>query len=388
MKSPILYIILYLFFFLTPMESISIIQGGHLSLPKLSVILLLLAFIMSQSFRRLQYNNFLGIFIIYLIWAFITSVFSINIDEALLRWLSFVVPMLILLYILNSLVNSDKIIRNIMYSFILGCCIPICIMINLMINGVTGDVERMTALSQDQNELSVMLCIAVSFVFILLKQNKSKLLNLFLVIFICLCLVAILLTGSRTGFIILLAVSLLGLLSYGKKGLVWIIITITLIIPFVLPLIPESNIERLLQTSEQLSDGNLTGRGDIWEQGLNAFKLQNPVRLFIGIGYDQFPFMYKQYYGIITAPHNTFLSSYIEQGIVGFIIFIYILTFILVRTFRLCRSHHTLVYLGMIVPVILAMLTLGLQTRRWLWILLFLIYKIYTIDRNIKINMN
>lgn len=384
MKSAILYIILYLFFFLTPMESISLIQGGHFSLPKLSVIFLFAAFVMSSHIRKLRRSKFIGMFAVYFIWAFISAVFSINIEGAILRCLSFLIPLLILLYILNALIVDERIIRNIMISFIIGCCVPVVIMMNFMVNGVGGNLDRMTALEQDQNELSVMLCIAVSFVFILLKQIKNKWARTLLITFICLSLIAILLTGSRTGFIILLGVSLLGLLSLGKKSLVWIVLLGIIIIPMLLPYIPESNIERLLQTQEQLAEGDLTGRGYIWDRALNAFHNQAPIRMIIGVGYDQFPFLYNQSYGTFSAPHNTYLATFVEQGLIGCIILLYILIFTFKKAFVLCRRNQSLAYLGMLIPVLLAMMTLGLQTRRWLWIILLLIYIMYKISLNQK----
>lgn len=381
MKAPILYTILYLFFFLTPIESISIIQGGNFSLPKLSVLLLIIVYLFRTSRGKLFSNVFLGIMGVYSAWALVTSIFSINAEGAVARWFSFLVPLLVLIYILNRLVTDEKNIRNIMLSFVAGCCIPICIMIYFTMQGVTGELNRMTAFEQDQNELSVMLSIAASFVFILLKQNYPKIVNIFLVVFLCVCLVAILLTGSRTGLIIFLAVSMFGLVSFGKKGILWAVLSIIFITPLILPFIPESNIERLLETQEQVSEGDFTGRGYVWERGLTAFHSQNPIRMLLGVGYDQFQFLYNQNYGTFTAPHNTYLSVYVELGIIGFLIFLYILFYVFRKTITLCRSNRTLVYLGLFLPIIIAMVTLGLQTRRWLWIILFLIYKIYCIDK-------
>lgn len=381
MKAPILYTILYLFFFLTPIESISIIQGGNFSLPKLSVLLLIIVYLFRTSRGKLFSNVFLGIMGVYSAWALVTSIFSINAEGAVARWFSFLVPLLVLIYILNRLVTDEKNIRNIMLSFVAGCCIPICIMIYFTMQGVTGELNRMTAFEQDQNELSVMLSIAASFVFILLKQNYPKIVNILLVVFLCVCLVAILLTGSRTGLIIFLAVSMFGLVSFGKKGILWAVLSIIFITPLILPFIPESNIERLLETQEQVSEGDFTGRGYVWERGLTAFHSQNPIRMLLGVGYDQFQFLYNQNYGTFTAPHNTYLSVYVELGIIGFLIFLYILFYVFRKTITLCRSNRTLVYLGLFLPIIIAMVTLGLQTRRWLWIILFLIYKIYCIDK-------
>ena len=381
MKPSVIYIILYLFFFLTPIESISIIQGGNFSLPKLSVLLLFTVFILSASWRKLYTNAFIKVLALYSIWALLASIFSINMEGAILRCMSFLVPLLVLIYILNTLVSSDKIIRNIMFSFVAGCCVPICVMLSLTMHGVAGELSRMTAFDQDQNELAVMLSIAASFVFILLKQKNNKIINLFLGIFLSLCLFAILLTGSRTGAIIYIVVSFVGLLSFGKKGVIWTIISILIILPFILPYIPETNIERVLQTQEQITEGDFTGRGHIWKNGLVAFHSQPPIRMLLGIGYDQFQFLYNQNYGISRAPHNTYLAMYIELGLIGFIIFLYFLLFIFNRTIAICRITRTSVYLCMFLPLIIAMMTLGLHTRRWLWVTLFLIYKIYSIEK-------
>ena len=153
MKSPIIYKILYLFFFLTPMESVSIIQGGDFSLPKLAVLLLLLVYLLRSSWNRLYGNAFIGVIGLYSVWALITSVFSINMEGSMSRFVSFLVPLLVLIYILNTLVTNDKVIRNIMLSFVAGCCIPICIMIYFTMQGVGGELNRMTAFEQDQKEL-------------------------------------------------------------------------------------------------------------------------------------------------------------------------------------------------------------------------------------------
>lgn len=381
MKVPILYTILYLFFFLTPIESISIIQGGNFSLPKLSVLLLIIVYLFRTSSGKLYSNTFLGLFGLFSVWSLLTSIFSINAEGAVDRWLSFLVPLYVLIYILNRSVTNEENVRKIMLSFVAGCCIPIGIMIFLTMQGVTGELNRMTAFEQDQNELSVMLSIAASFVFILMKQKNHKIVNILLVVFLCVCLVAILLTGSRTGLIIFLVVLILGLVSFGKKVIVWAILSIIIAAPLILPFIPESNIERLLQTQEQVAEGDFTGRGYIWERGLTAFHSQIPIRMLIGVGYDQFEFLYNQNYGTFTAPHNTYVSVYVELGIIGFLIFLCILFYVFRKTIALCRLNRTWVYLGMFLPIIISMLTLGLQTRRWLWIILFLIYKIYCIDK-------
>jgi O-antigen ligase len=285
--------------------------------------------------------------------------------------------MLLLLQIINSLVYNDKIINNVMFSFIAGCCIPIYLMTTLMLEGVGGDAERLTAFENDQNELSVILCIAVSFVFILLKRVNSKLLKLLLTVFVCLSLVSILLTGSRTGLVIFLVVALLGLLSLGKKESLLGLILALILIPVFLPYIPETNIDRMFETQDEIVSGNFTERGYIWKQGLAAFDLQPHIRQFIGVGYDQFPSLYKQTYGQLYAPHNTYLATYIEQGIIGCLVLMILLLFTFRKALRLCIDNWSFAYIGMIIPIVAAMITLGLQTRRWPWIIFLLIYILY-----------
>ena len=255
-------------------------------------------------------------------------------------------------------------------------------MMKMIIIGGGGDIERMTVLGQDQNELSVLLCIGVSFVFYLFKNGRLKLFSkVILLIFSILSSTSILLTGSRTGFIILLSVLILGFLSLGKKGEVSAICISVLVLPLVLEYIPTSNIDRLLQTQEQLSEGDFTGRGYIWARGIEALTSLPSARMLIGVGYDQFPYLLKETFGIWKAPHNTYLATFIEQGSLGFCIFSSLLILVLINTIRLCRLNKNVVYFTLILPILISMMTLGLQTRRWLWVVLFMLCKMYEFDR-------
>ena len=85
--------------------------------------------------------------------------------------------------------------------------------------------------------------------------------------------------------------------------------------------LPESLTQRLFQTSEQISERDFSGRGYIWQRGWNAF-LQTDAQIQ-GTGLKTFRTLLAQTYdGWSKAPHNTYLSTLIELGIIGFTIFL------------------------------------------------------------------
>ncbi|HUJ52616.1 MAG TPA: O-antigen ligase family protein [Steroidobacteraceae bacterium] len=187
-----------------------------------------------------------------------------------------------------------------------------------------------SAASYDPNDLAYMLVsvMPLALGFVLTSTTRMKRLvngGVFAVV-----VLATLLTGSRGGFLGLLAVlaclvllpikrptggkarrriipSLLGLLCVGC--VVW-------------PYLPAETRERLasivqLGTDYNSDTSNLNGRASIWQRSFNS-ALQRPV----GYGSNSFAMVDLRTGGRFRAPHNSYLEALVELGFLGLFLFV------------------------------------------------------------------
>lgn len=377
----LLHFACYLFFFLTPSESIALFgDNSSFSVTKLSVIFLFITWLFSKGLLGIKTNGFLKLFGLYFIWAFLTSITSIDADQSLSRVFLFLLPLLVTMITLKSGIDSRQVLRNCMIAFILGSLIPVFQLVYFAINpaaALTAEgsmEERATALGNDQNEMSTLICIAISFVFYILQYAEIGRIKLLLWIFIIVSSVTVLLTGSRTGAIIAIMVVLGGVL--GNKGsinrkLILIVISIPVFLFLIQRFVPESNLERLWETEEQLQTRDMSNRGYIWEKGWDAFN--NSGRIIQGVGYDMFSSLLQREIGRRAAAHNAYLATIVELGIVGLLLLLFMILNAFKNCIKLIRRNHSFVYLVILIPPYVAATMLSLMYRRWFFIIPLLV---------------
>ena len=244
-------------------------------------------------------------------------------------------------------------------------------------NLIEGEV-RFTIFGQDQNELSFLLVMGIVILLHqLLHTTKKKYCLLFFAL-IVLLLYCILLSGSRTGIIMAFSVFLLFILAK-KKYMPLLVLFCLFLFPIIISYVPESTYSRLLDTNEQIKSGDFTGRGEIWKVGFMGFLNEN---LLLGVGFRNFPELHAKYSnGLYFASHNTYLSALSELGFFGFFLFVYLLYLILYYTKKVVMYTRNVFIYAYIVPILLAMLTLDLGGRRWIFLIAILIYKYYQLLR-------
>ena len=184
----------------------------------------------------------------------------------------------------------------------------------------------------------------------------------------------ILSTGSRTGFIILLFTGLVFIAMNFKGSKIFVLIPSIIGLSIYLFLsLPESIYLRLLETSTQIERGDFTNRETIWKEGFNAFI--DSGRFLYGIGHNTFRTLLYNATGSGRAGHNTYLLILIQLGLIGFVLYMRILLYLLRKVWILVR-RDSLFYSLLIIPLLLAMLTLGLENRRWLFMIGVIIIKL------------
>jgi len=268
-------------------------------------------------------------------------------------------------------------------AYILGCGIVSVIALYKFETGfrfLEGNEGRVTVLGQDQNELSFLLSFGlISIIYLLKFSIQSFNTKILMLVIAPLCAFTILTTGSRTGLVLLLFIGIILTLMSIKGGRIVYVAPIILIIGILfLNYLPSSTTERLFQIQDQLKNRDLTGRFDIWGFGLAAFRSENTY--FLGTGFDTFRSLLEIKYNWSVAPHNTYLSTFIELGIFGSVIFLSMIVYLIGKVYYLWRKVSVF-YVLLLLPLLTTMLVLGTNNRRWLFLIGVLIIKIWQFEK-------
>ena len=367
---------MYLVYLATPFESVIVIPGVSV-VKVVSVVFILIAMFYYRGFV-LPRQTLFSIFGIFTLYAVLSTLWSIDREVTLINSIGTTAPTLILLTYLFAAIESKRHIENIFKSYVLASFVVALIAIYMFYTGlnfVNPGVVRLSVLGQDQNELSVLLSMGVvSSLYLLLFHQVSKKAKLYYILVIIVLSFVILSTGSRTGFIILLTIGVvLFFLVKGAKKLIYLGIAAFILSGLMLFVIPESTTDRLLQTITQIQDRDLTNRVEIWDMGLLAFQKEGAY--IQGVGFKTFPVLMQKHFHWSEYPHNTYLVVLIELGVIGFILYMTMIFIFIKHAYALYRTG-SLFYFLFILPILMAMFTLGLEGRRWLFIFGILLIKL------------
>lgn len=380
-KYRILFVAIFITILLTPLESVSI--GGddsRFSIVKLSVLFLFALWGLSGFPYRV--SKLLKIYLILFLYFVLTIFFSININHSADRLFLMLLPTIVLCSVFDGVViTRDRLIWILVAYFIGTLILSVFAYYNraeILMNAVNESGERISALGHDENEMSYLLVLGVTCGLHLLRLKKNTLLRVLLIISILIFSFFTIATGSRTGMILLFVVFTIFALgsmrsAKGRLGLILFAIVLFVAASFFLPFISESTISRLFETRELVTSGNLSGRGTIWQNGMNAFFDGNVVT---GAGYDNFMIRYSEYVGGNgKAAHNTYLSFLVCGGLLGFILFVVLLIAIWKECVKVYRLTGSLFVFAYYIPLLLTMFTLETTSRRWVFFIGIFIYR-------------
>jgi O-antigen ligase len=131
-----------------------------------------------------------------------------------------------------------------------------------------------------------------------------------------------------------------------------------LLLPVVQPL---SSFQRLGTTGTEVTQGDLNGRTEQWRQGFRAF-VDHPI---LGVGTD----MYRSVNTLNKVAHNSYLSVLVEEGLIGFAIFMWILAMVVGKIWRLPRWDRNF-WVTVIAVWAIGASTLTWEHRKTTWLFL------------------
>jgi O-antigen ligase len=287
-------------------------------------------FLLSKR-KRIVFNKFLIIYLLFIIICLISSLYAINQGVALTR----VRTLLLLFVLMTSLVNYidtfEKLRKFMIYFVYSGLIASVYILL-------TSDFSQATRFAGDLgnlNAIGMIIGVSSAFCFYFILEEKKYLYFPFLLTM----LPVVLLTGSRKALLFILITFIIILISRDLKGLknkINVLIIIIVIISLSYYLINNVTIfyeiigrrmENLFDfvLGEDTNEGSINIRSVMISVGIDKFK-ERPI---LGYGIDNYKLLFSNYVGgEYTYSHNNFVELLVGTGILG--AFTYYLTNIIV----------------------------------------------------------
>lgn len=249
------------------------------------------------------------------------------------------VQLLLVLWIIWELAVTRTRLLGLLGAYVLGAFVSVIDTI-LLYRRQADVLRRFAAGGIDGNDLAMLLALAIPMAWYLGMTYRQPLRRWVCNAYLPFGLLAIGLTGSRGGMLTTIVALLIVPLSMARLSPTRRAIAIALLCvsgAVAVTYVPETLIERLATTRAEVEGGRLGGRWKIWQAGAKAFA-QRPV---VGYGPSAFkraidPWLLQR----SQVAHNSFLSVLVEQGMVGFVLFLTMFVTVASAVLKLPRQER------------------------------------------------
>lgn len=310
----------------------------------------------------------------WVLWGVLTYYWSVAPSATLRRGVT-MVQLLGMAWLVWEYARTAQQRRVLMQAFVIGVLVTVGVALNVFFSG-TGDFREVGD-GFDPNNFSVQLAFGLVMVVHLIAHARSTLLRWLLLLYIPVAAFTLVLAASRGGLLAMLAASLMLpvlLRRLGPGMRIGLVVLLTaaayglfVSVPAAFPEL-EANLTRLGATTDELTEGSLTGRRDIWQAGIQVFQEHS----FVGVGAGAFPPAVAPLLGRHKVAHNTFLSVLVEQGIIGFALFALLLVTV-VASVASRREDMRGWHWVLLLVVLIAIVPLSSETHKELWFVLALV---------------
>jgi O-antigen ligase len=358
------YAALWVFVFALPWENVFVIPGLGTISKLMGLVAFAFAALAGLFTGRLRHLNRFHVAALFFVILAGFSVFrAAYTDAAIIKFKTYV-QLFAVLWIIWELAPDVRRQRGLLTAYVFGSYVGALLTI-IVRPAVHHTTTRFAAEGFDANDLGMTLALAIPMAWYLGMTYSHAFLQWACRGYLLIGVVAIGLTGSRgamlaTMFALLIVPLTMTRLSATKKmAAILLVFGVGAVSIF---FIPEKSFQRFSTTKEEVEEGTLNGRLQIWRAGVHAF-VERPV---LGWGTGSFDRTIVPWYGRPRAPHNSYLCILVEQGVVGFLVWLtmYFLVFSQVLRLPSMERRFALVLLG---TMAVAMLPLGWDDRKPVW---------------------
>jgi O-antigen ligase len=366
--SSIAYAALWVFVFAIPWEKI-------LALPGLAIVarltggtalaLTVVAVVLAGRIRRWHWFHVVAL--PFWIWAAIELMLFHFGDRLPYKFFTYG-QLILVLWMMWELASSEARLRGLLTAFVFGAYVAAFETFRVYRREV-GALRRFAAGGLDGNDLAMVLALALPMAWYLGMTYRQPLLRWICRAYIPVGVLTIGLTGSRGGMLattVALSIVPLSMTRLSPGRVMTAVLMLGAAGVLAVSYVPETVIERLATTQTEVEGGRFGGRGKLWRAGLEVLP-EHPV---FGHGTGSFKSAITPKLGpAAQVAHNSYLSVLVEQGILGFLLYMSMFVAVIVSVLRLPRLERrfALVLLG---TLGMAMFPLTWEDRRPVWFVL------------------
>jgi O-antigen ligase len=364
----IAYAFLWLFVFSLPWERFLVLPGVAIIsrvTGGLAVGLALLAVVVSGRFRRWHNLHIFGL--LFWLWAGACFLVYHSGDRLPAKYWTYG-QLLLVLWMVWELAATEARQRGLLTAYVVGGYVAALDTL-LIYRQQAGAMRRFAAGGADPNDMAMVLALALPMAWYLGLTSRNTLIRWLGRGFLPLGLLAIGLSGSRGGMVAATVALLIVPLSMTKLTPGRMISAMVMLMAggmLAVAYVPETTIERLATIGTEVEGGRIGGRGKLWRAGLQAYA-EHPIA---GFGTGHFKSAITPILGpAAQVAHNSFISVLVEQGIVGFTLYLAMLWALLTSILRLPGLDRRFA-LVLLVTLFITMLPLTWEDRRVVWIVM------------------
>jgi O-antigen ligase len=336
--TPLAFGLLYLFCFSIPLEN-SIVFPGFGTIGRVVGVAAFAAGILAlvEAGKVRPPSGLHLVMVGYVAWVAMSYFWSVSQADTVEQIVSYV-QLLVMVWLIWQLAQTKDQQARLMQAYIFGTVLSAIATILLNRTAAGG---RQGGFNMNINDVGLRLVLSVP-MSLYLAAREHRVLRLWLyrahiVVVVC----ALFFTASRGAFLAFLASLFMVPLTFRawtwrqKMAMAAVIVAAGLTAA---ALVPKAAWERLGTTQTEITQGTMDDRTTIWHAGMDVF-LDHP---YTGVGAGAFGFAVEQRVVIAWVAHNTFLSVLVEQGIVGFSIFLVMLSMMVYGALKMPRLERGL----------------------------------------------
>ncbi len=277
-----------------------------------------------------------------------------------------------MIWLLRQLAPTQELQIRVMQAYVLGTLVSALDTIWQYLSGATPAAYlRYAAPGFDPNELALMMVLSIPLSLYLGVLSQRRPVVWVYRIQLVLAAATILLTASRGSFVAFIAAMIFIPATFrrwtDRQKSIFIVVAL-MTAWFAVWLVPASSWKRIATIQDEVAHGTLNDRAVIWKAGAEIFR-EHPV---LGVGAGAFSTVVRHTIGTPYVAHNTFLSIIVEQGLVGFGIFLSLLITLVLCCFRMPDLERKL-WLVMLLVLSIGILSLTWEYRKTMWLVFALI---------------
>ncbi len=293
--------------------------------------------------RRVRPLSWFHLFaMLFVLWAGATSFWSADAVATRTVFLTYL-QLLVLVWLIPEIAWSADRQRALFQAYVLGAGVAAVLTIRDYVSGVVAletVAGRFAALNQDPNELGLTLALGLPMAWYVSLSQAHPRSGWMWRLYLPLAITAILLTGSRGAVLAgLVGLSIIPWTLRRMRLRTKVALSALAAGSLVLAsyLVPDASLARIASTRADIEAGYFGGRGPVWLAGLEVAREHPLVGVGAG-GYEEAvePTIHQE-----MVAHNVLLSILVEDGTVGFLLFVAMLVALLTPLRHLPRPSNS-----------------------------------------------